>query len=101
MRELGSGTRDILQRKLDNQNIVYSIYLELGNTEAIKKAVEASLGISCISKLCIKNEVKFNMLASFNLQDLLLERTLDIVYHRDKYISKTITAFIDFATTYK
>lgn len=54
MREMGSGTREVFESYMTANNVNYNIAFELGNTEAIKKAVEAGLGISCISKRCIK-----------------------------------------------
>jgi DNA-binding transcriptional LysR family regulator len=45
MREKGSGTREIFETAMDAKKIKYSIAMELGHTEAIKKAVEAGLGI--------------------------------------------------------
>ncbi|MDO5518608.1 MAG: LysR family transcriptional regulator, partial [Clostridium sp.] len=50
MREAGSGTREVVESFLENNDIDYSIFMELGNTEAIKKSVEANLGVSCLSK---------------------------------------------------
>lgn len=51
-------------------NVNYNIAFELGNTEAIKKAVEAGLGVSCISKRCIKNEIDNNTLSWTKLKEL-------------------------------
>ncbi len=46
MREQGSGTREVFERAMARLRRPYRIALELGHTEAIKKAVEGGLGVS-------------------------------------------------------
>lgn len=98
MREVGSGTRDIVEKEFSKNKINYNIFMELGNTEAIKKAVEAGLGISCISKRCIKNELEFGKLLYFKIDNLHIKRDLYLIHHRDKYISRLISTFINFSS---
>lgn len=43
MRERGSGTRENIESFLKKNKIEVNIFLELGNTEAIKRTVEANL----------------------------------------------------------
>ena len=45
MREQGSGTREVVENALRQVGVNYHLGMELGNTEAIKKAVEAGLGM--------------------------------------------------------
>lgn len=94
MRELGSGTREIVSKFLGDKNLEYNMVLELGNTEAIKKAVEADLGVSCISKRCIENEVKINKISSVKINNHKLKRSLTLVYHKDKYMTRVMNSFI-------
>lgn len=94
MRENGSGTREVVENFFIRNNKGYNISFELGNTEAIKKAVEAGLGMSCISKRCISKEN--NKLSCLRIRDKNINRELSLIYHKDKYISKLIEAFIDF-----
>lgn len=97
MREKGSGTRDIFEKKLNKEDIKYNVSLEIGHTEAIKKAVEAGLGISCISEKCIEKEVELGKLYRTQIEGINITRDLNIIYHKDKYLSKAISNFIDFA----
>lgn len=100
MREKGSGTRDIFERALNENNVGYNVYLELGHTEAIKKAVEAGIGISCLSFRCIQDELDYNKLKTFKVKDVEITRQLSIIYHKDKYISNLMQVFFDFARCY-
>jgi len=47
MREPGSGTAQIFKSKLGKYVTHLDVVMELGDTEAIKKAVEAGAGIGC------------------------------------------------------
>ncbi|MDK2919414.1 MAG: hypothetical protein PWQ37_2147 [Candidatus Petromonas sp.] len=97
MREQGSGTREIVENVLNTNGIHYKVDFELGNIEAIKKAVEAGLGISCISKRCIKKEVEDGRLAVIRLKRIRIIRKLNLIYHKDKYLSNLFNEFINFA----
>lgn len=97
MREMGSGTREVFESYMTANNVNYNIAFELGNTEAIKKAVEAGLGISCISKRCIKNEINSNTLSWTKLKEFEIKRKLILIYHKDKFLSTLLKTFIKFA----
>ncbi|MFH0731044.1 MAG: LysR substrate-binding domain-containing protein [Pseudomonadota bacterium] len=53
----GSGTRAVIYEKLDNAGIRFRKAIEFGNTETVKKAVAAGIGISILSEAAIRNEV--------------------------------------------
>lgn len=97
MREAGSGSREIVENYLKSKEIDYNISLELGNTEAIKRTVEANLGISCISEKCIEEKVKYGDLNSFRLEERKIKRDLLMITHKDKFISNNMREFIEFA----
>ncbi len=97
MREKGSGTREIIETLLLSHNIKIQKSLELGNTEAIKKAVEAGLGISCISNRAISKEVKHNNLAIIKLKNEKIIRKLSVIYHKDKILSNLFNSFLQYS----
>lgn len=97
MREKGSGTREVFESYMTANNINYEIAFELGNTEAIKKAVEAGLGVSCISKRCVIEEVKSNRISIVKLREFDIKRRLLLIYHKDKFLSRLFKTFILFA----
>lgn len=79
MREMGSGTREVFEASMAKRNIEFSISLELGHTEAIKKAVEAGLGVGCLSRIAVRREMEHGWLVEIkcplNLRRTLLIRT--------------------------
>lgn len=97
MREEGSGTREVFQNIMSSMDANYKIAFELGNTEAIKKAVEAGLGVSCISERCVKSEVENGKLSTVKLKNRYINRELNLIYHKDKFLSKLFLEFIKFS----
>ncbi|WP_024613587.1 LysR family transcriptional regulator [Clostridium sp. Ade.TY] len=95
MRERGSGTREIVEKYLEDNKIDYNIFMELGSTEAIKKSVEAGLGIGCVSSQCIKDELKGNKLSKLTFNKNKIKRNLRLIIHKDKFISNNMKLFID------
>lgn len=95
IREKGSGTREIFEAAMAQKVKSFKIGLELGHTEAIKKAVEAGLGVSCLSRLAVQRELDYNWLVEITTP-LELQRSLSILVHHDKYRTKLLRSFIDF-----
>lgn len=100
VREEGSGTREVFEAAMLKQAGKPNIGLELGHTEAIKKAVEAGLGISCLSRLTVQRELEHRWLFEVNTS-LDLRRPLSILAHREKYKTKLFNSFNDFLHTNK
>jgi DNA-binding transcriptional LysR family regulator len=96
LREKGSGTRWEFEKTMLAKGINYEVFMELGNTEAIKKSVEAGMGVSCISKLAIKNEVEDGRLKSYSFDGLHIGRNFNLVYHRDKFFNKLMKTFVEY-----
>src|SRR5262249_21213826 len=67
--------------------------MELGNTEAIKKLVEAGLGLSVTSWFSVKSEVRARALTAIRLTPPL-ERQLGLVRRRDKPHAPALDAFV-------
>ncbi|MEG1004287.1 LysR family transcriptional regulator [Clostridium sp.] len=101
VRERGSGTREIVEAYLNDKAIEYNVFMELGNSEAIKRSVEAGLGIGCISRQCIKEEIKRKKVKKITLDKETINRDLLLLVHKDKFISNNMHEFMDEAKTYK
>lgn len=101
MREVGSGTRKIIEESLEKKNVPYKIFLELGNTEAIKNTVEANLGVSIMSLMCVKEKESREEIKILRFDDGEIKRELSLIIHRDKFISKNMERFIEFSKNFK
>jgi len=93
----GSGTRDIIEKKLAAAGIILRNTLEIGNTEAVKKSVEAGLGVSILSKAAVLREEYLGVIKSLRVSGVDLKRTFYFAYRKDKYLSKITGAFLQFA----
>ena len=94
LRERGSGTRATLEQALGRIGLTPRIRLELEHTEAVKRAVEAGLGIGCISRLALRDAFRRNSLLPLCTPSLNLGRRFQFVWRRDKYHSPALEAFI-------
>lgn len=94
LREAGSGTRQTFERAMHGLNSTLNIMLELQHTEAIKRAVEAGLGIGCISKVALKDAFMRGSLVPLIIPHRDLRRHFYFVVHRHKYRSTGITRWI-------
>ncbi|MBN1957956.1 MAG: LysR family transcriptional regulator [Desulfuromonadales bacterium] len=93
MREIGSGTREIFEAALQKKQVDFHIALELGHTEAIKKAVEAGLGISCLSRMAVQRELDNGWLVEVQAP-LNLERTLYILTRNSAQKTLLLKSFL-------
>lgn len=93
LREHGSGTREIVDYVLLSHLPAFHLGMELGNSEAIKHAVRHGLGISCLSRRVIAEQLASGTLAELKVPLPRLTRTLWRIHHRQKHISKALQRF--------
>lgn len=67
-REHGSGTLRTIERALEEDHLRLLHAHELGHTEAIKRAVEAGLGVSCLSRRAVERELAAGILVQLPLR---------------------------------
>lgn len=79
LRESGSSTRTVLERALSEQGFRPRSVLELGTTEAVKKAVGAGLGVSFVSECAVELECRAEALVTRRVSPLELHRGLHLV----------------------
>lgn len=94
IREPGSGTRERFEQAMVDSVIPF---LELGHTEAIKQAVAAGIGISCLSKATVEKPLAEGELVALKTPFLSLGREFYKVIHREKYQTLLLKEFIKFA----
>lgn len=96
MREIGSGTRLVLEDAFEQNTITPEIVMELATTEAVKQAVMAGFGISLVSKYAIRQELKTKALTVLDLKDLDLKTQWSLLWVVGKQLSPAARAFKDF-----
>jgi len=91
--EQGATLRRVIDEWFRRAGVAPRTPMELGNTEAIKKLVEAGLGWSVTSWFSVKAEVRARLLRSVAL-DPPLFRHIGLVRRRDKPETPALAAFL-------
>jgi len=95
-REQGSGTRKAFEQVLKANNIQLKVNMTLGNSETIKQAVMADLGISVVSQHSVTLELATGVLRKLDIEGFPLQRSWSLVHHETKHLSPIAKAFVDF-----
>lgn len=100
LRESGSGTRDVLMQYLGAQGVApLHAVLELGGSEAIKRAVELGAGVACLSSLAVEEELRTGRLREIQVNGWNICRPLWLVAPTDRYLNPVGRALLDFIPT--
>ena len=95
VREPGSGTRQTFERAMHGILSDLDIALELQHTEAIKRAVEAGLGVGCLSRISLEDAFRRGTLVPLHVPQRDFSRELYLILHRDKFHSATLRRWLD------
>ena len=101
LREEGSGTRDIFLQNIAELSQDIRKYLELSSFESIKNILlNNDNAITCISKVCVKNELENGELFEVKLKNITFKRDFCLIYHKNKYKSRLFSSFVKYAKRY-
>jgi DNA-binding transcriptional LysR family regulator len=99
-REPGSGTREFTDNYLRDCGVVpddLRVIMELGSPEAMKAVVETGIAIAVLSRATITKELELGWLVAVPLAPRLI-RTLSLVHPKERFRSRLVKTFVDFAT---
>jgi DNA-binding transcriptional LysR family regulator len=91
--EAGGTVRRVIDSWFHRAGAAPARPMELGNTEAIKKLVEAGLGLSVTSWFSVKADVRARLLSAMRLEPSLV-RKIGVVRRRDKPRTPALDAFL-------
>lgn len=74
------------------------VFLEMGNTEVIKRFVEADLGLAVLPNFSLKEELASNKIAALDFDDYQLSMQGQIFYNKSKWLSKNMETFLNLVT---
>ena len=98
-REPGSGTREFTDNYFRRCGIPpedLHVIMELGSPEAMKGVVETGIGVAIVSRATIVKELRLGSLVAVPLAPRLI-RTLSLVHPKEKFQSRLLTTFVEFA----
>lgn len=100
-REPGSGTREFTDEYLRQAGVALdkmNLVMELGSPVALNGVVETGLGFSIVSRAAVAASQRLGDLVAIPLKPRL-NRTLSLIYPKEKFRSRVVTAFVEFAST--
>lgn len=86
LREPGSGTRDILEQALYNQNLNVKDFkrrIEIGNMNAIKELCHQNIGITFMYREAVKEEISQGYLKEIPIRNFNISHPFSFVYLKD------------------
>jgi DNA-binding transcriptional LysR family regulator len=95
-REEGSGTRYVMERFIENNNLNVPKKVELTGNEAVKQAVLAGLGCSIMPLIGVKNELNNGSLQIVPIKGLPIKSNWNLIWLKGKKFSPVATAYLDF-----
>jgi DNA-binding transcriptional LysR family regulator len=72
------------------------VFLELGSTEAVKKAVEENLGISIVMECSVSREVKLKTLKVVTISGVDLKKRINVIHLKGKHLTPSFNEFAKF-----
>lgn len=94
LREQGSGTRQAFERAMQGLLPQLNIMLELEHTEAIKRAVEAGMGIACLSRISLADAFARGSIAPIAVPQRDFSRRFYVALHKHKYTSPSVLQWL-------
>jgi DNA-binding transcriptional LysR family regulator len=74
--------------------------MQLPGTEAVKKSVEANLGIGFVSQYAVERECSSGDLKVVPVERFELTRHMELIYRKQKYFSPVAQRFREFVHSY-
>lgn len=99
LREEGSGTRDAVESALVPHLHQLRIGMELGDSEAIKRATAEGLGITCLSRWVVADFLESGRLVEVKTSWPKMQRRFYLLVHADKQIAPGLKRFLDHCLT--
>jgi DNA-binding transcriptional LysR family regulator len=94
-----SPLRDEVLRLYEERRTALNIRISLPSLDAIKRAVEAGLGVALLPRRCAHDEITRGQIAAVRVPELSSRRELHLVFRRAGQKSHAANAFLDQLTT--
>jgi DNA-binding transcriptional LysR family regulator len=95
LRELGSGSRHVIDQHMRDTNTQLKVRLSLASNEAIRDLVASGMGLSVLSRHALGNNPEGDGLAILNVEGFPLKQAWNVVHLSTKIHSLPAKAFLD------
>jgi DNA-binding transcriptional LysR family regulator len=86
--------RNAFQEKLTAAGIPFATFMEIGNTEIIKRFVSSGLCLSVLPQFTIKNELESGQIRTISTAEFDLTMYGQVFYHKNKWVTPAMREFI-------
>jgi len=93
--EYGQGYRRVFDKELAKRSLEISPVLEIGRTDIITSLVAQSDMLSYLPDFVTKDLIEAGKLCYLDVADMDIEIWKQLIYHKNKWISKSLKVFID------
>ncbi len=93
--EKGCGYRNLFEQSLNDAGVTPKSIMEMGSIQSIKQLIMSGLGITLLPKIAAQEELKRNELIELHWWEDSFYLTTQMVYHRNKWVSRVLRAFIN------
>jgi DNA-binding transcriptional LysR family regulator len=100
-RELGSGTRMVMEQFLSTNVLQVAKKIQLTSNEAVKQAILAGLGLSIMPIAGMKNELLLNQFKIIPVQGLPIKNKWRLLWLQNKRLSPVAKAYLHFIRSEK
>lgn len=94
--EYGQGYRRVFDRELAKKSLEITPVLEIGRTDIITRLLSESNMISFLPDFVTKDYIEKGKLCYLDIKDMKIDIWKQLIYHKNKWISKSLKLFIDF-----
>ena len=92
--ERGMSYRDALDQCMAAQGLAIKPFLELGSASLLCQMVEHGMGLSFLPEYIVQNALAAGTLSRLNVPACRVEMRRQLFYHRDKWLTPQMKAFI-------
>lgn len=94
--ENGQGYRRVFDKELAKKSLEITPILEIGRTDIITSLIAQSDAISFLPDFVTNDLIANNKLCYLDVKDMNIEIWKQLIYHKNKWMSKSLKTFIDY-----
>ncbi|WP_167958000.1 LysR family transcriptional regulator [Anaerosporobacter faecicola] len=87
--------RNCFSTIMRQKEVSYQLFLEIGNTEIIKRFVVSGIALSILPEFTIQHEIRNNLIISLDVEDFQVTMYGQVFYHKRKMFTPAMQTFIE------
>lgn len=101
LREAGSGTREVFDNAIQQAGYSIDPLWEATSSTALINATINGLGIAVLPQRMVLSALRNGLIKTIRVKGLDFKRSFKVIYHKDKFLTPSASAFIDLVRNYE